>query len=50
MILLEGVATRLQWTWNETNGEAGNFYTVLLRGSFFIVLVRLLMDRQDTSD
>jgi hypothetical protein len=39
---LEGVATRLQWSWNEDNGEAGNFYTVLvLRGTYFIVMLYL---------
>jgi hypothetical protein len=28
-----------QWSWNEDNGAAGNFYTLLSRGSYFVVSV-----------
>jgi hypothetical protein len=37
-------ATRLEWSWNENNGKAGNFYTVLSRGSYFVVMLHLKLN------
>jgi hypothetical protein len=31
-----------QWSWNEDNGVAGTFYSVLSRGSYFVVSVWLM--------
>jgi hypothetical protein len=35
----------VQWSWNENNGKAGNFYSILSQGSYFIVSMRLLKGR-----
>jgi hypothetical protein len=39
LLLLEEV----QWSWNENIGKAGNFYSALLRGSYFIAMLHLIL-------